>query len=67
VKRDTYRLLERKAERKGLLRRQIRSLINNIKIDAGERIWGDVNWIGLAKYRDYWRALVHGVMKLRVP
>jgi hypothetical protein len=27
----------------------------------------DVNWIGLAKDRNRWRALVNSVLKLRVP
>jgi hypothetical protein len=29
--------------------------------------WGDVDWIGLAKDRNRWRALVIVVMNLRVP
>jgi hypothetical protein len=33
-------------------------------VDVG---WGDVDWIGLAQYRDRWRALVNSVLKLRVP
>jgi hypothetical protein len=28
---------------------------------------GDVDWIGLAKYRNSWRALVNSVLNLRVP
>jgi hypothetical protein len=33
----------------------------------GEVGWGDVDWIGLAKDRNRWRALVNSVLKLRVP
>jgi hypothetical protein len=33
-------------------------------VDVGE---GDVDWIGLAKNRDRWRALVNSAMNLRVP
>jgi hypothetical protein len=33
----------------------------------GEIGWGDVDWIGLAKDRNRWRALVNSVLNLRVP
>jgi hypothetical protein len=36
-------------------------------IDLVEVGWGDVDWIGLAKDRDRWRALVNSVLNLRVP
>jgi hypothetical protein len=36
-------------------------------MDLGEVGWGDVDWIGLAKDRNRWRALVKSVMNLRVP
>jgi hypothetical protein len=29
--------------------------------------WGDVDWIGLARDRDRWRAVVNSAMNLRVP
>jgi hypothetical protein len=29
--------------------------------------WGRVDWIGLARNRDKWRALVNTVMNLQVP
>jgi hypothetical protein len=29
--------------------------------------WGDVDWIGLAEYRDKRRALVNAVMNFQVP
>jgi hypothetical protein len=35
--------------------------------DFGEVGWGDVDWIGLAKDRNRWRALVNSVLNLRVP
>jgi hypothetical protein len=36
-------------------------------MDLGEVGWGDVDWIGLAKDRDWRRALVKAVMNLLVP
>jgi hypothetical protein len=36
-------------------------------MDLGEVGWGDVDWIGLAKDRNRWRALVNSVLNLRVP
>jgi hypothetical protein len=33
----------------------------------GEMGWGDVDWIGLAKDRNRWRALVNSVLNLQVP
>jgi hypothetical protein len=41
--------------------------VDNIRIDLGEVGWGDVDWIGLAKDRNRWRALVNSVLNLRVP
>jgi hypothetical protein len=40
--------------------------VDNIKMDLGEVGWGDVDWIGLAKDRNRWRALVNSILKLRV-
>jgi hypothetical protein len=41
--------------------------VDNIKMDLRE-IGSDVmDWIDLAQYRDWWRALVNMVMNLRVP
>jgi hypothetical protein len=39
----------------------------NIRMDLGEVGWGDVDWIGLAKDRNRWRAPVNSVWNLRVP
>jgi hypothetical protein len=62
-KRNTYRLLVGKPE--GW--RPRRRWMDNIKINLGEVGWGDVDWIGLAKDRNRWRALVNTVMSFRVP
>jgi hypothetical protein len=39
---------------------------NNIRTDLGDVGWGDVVWIGLAKDRNRWRAVVDSVLNLRV-
>jgi hypothetical protein len=36
--------------------------VDNIRIDLGEVGWGDVDWIGLAKDRNRWRAVVNSVL-----
>jgi hypothetical protein len=36
-------------------------------VDLEEVGWGDVDWIGLAKDRNRWRALVKSVLNFRVP
>jgi hypothetical protein len=41
--------------------------VDNITMDLGEVGWGDVDWIGLAKDRKRWRAVVNSVLNLRVP
>jgi hypothetical protein len=42
-------------------------MLDNIRIDLIEVVWGDVDWIGLAQDRDRWRALVNSVLNLWVP
>jgi hypothetical protein len=61
-KRNTYRLLVGKPEG-----RPRRKWVDNIRMDFGKVGWGDVDWIGLAKDRNRWRALVNSVLNLRVP
>jgi hypothetical protein len=41
--------------------------MDNIRMDLGEVGWGDLDWNGLAKDRNRWRALVNSVLNLRVP
>jgi hypothetical protein len=62
-KRNAYRLLVGKRP----LGRPRRRWVDNIRMDLGEVEWGDVDWIGLAKARNRWRALVNSVLNLRVP
>jgi hypothetical protein len=66
-KRNAYRLLVEKPERKRPLGRPRRRWVDNIRMDLGEVRWGDVDRIGLAKDRNRWRALVNSVLNLRVP
>jgi hypothetical protein len=44
-----------------------RSWMDNIKKDLLEIVLSVVDWIGLARDRYRWRALVNSVMNLRVP
>jgi hypothetical protein len=66
-KRNMYRLLVGKPEGKRPLGGQRHRWVDNIRMDLGEVGWGDVDWIGLAKDRNRWRALVNWVLNLRVP
>jgi hypothetical protein len=36
-------------------------------MDLVEVEWGDVDWTGMVKDRDRWRALVNSALNLRVP
>jgi hypothetical protein len=66
-KRNAYRLLVGKLEGERPLGRPRRRWVDNIRKDLGEVGWGDVDWIGLTKDRNRWRALVNSVLNLRVP
>jgi hypothetical protein len=55
-----------KARGKEPLERPRRRWVDNIRMDLGEVGWGYVVWIGLAKNRNRWRALVNSVLNLRV-
>jgi hypothetical protein len=62
-KRNAYRLLVGKPEGNRPLGRPKRRWVDNIRMDLGEVGWGDVDCIGLVR----WRALVNSVLNLRVP
>jgi hypothetical protein len=66
-KRNSYRLLVGKPEGKRPPIRPRRRWVDNIRMDLAEVGWGDVDWIGLAKDRNRWRAFANSVLKLRVP
>jgi hypothetical protein len=66
-KRNTYRLLVGKPERKRPLGKPRCRWMDNIKMDILEIGCGGVIWIGLAHYRVRWRALRNVVMNLQVP
>jgi hypothetical protein len=55
-KKNAYRLLVGKPERKRPLGRPRCRWVDNIRTDLGEVGWGDVDWIGLAQDRNRWIA-----------
>jgi hypothetical protein len=56
-----------KPEGKRPLGRPRRRWVDNIRMDLGEVGWIDVDWIGLAKDWNSWRALVNSVLIFSVP
>jgi hypothetical protein len=66
-KRNAYRTLVGKPERKRLQGRQRRRWVDNIKMDLREIEWADIYWTDLAQDRDQWMAFVNTVMNLGVP
>jgi hypothetical protein len=62
-KRNACRLLMGKRP----LGRPRRRGVDNIRMDLGEMGWGDMDWIGLARDRNRWRALVNSILNLRFP
>jgi hypothetical protein len=62
-----YRVLVGKPEGKRPLGRPRRIWENNVRMDLQEVGCEREDWIGLARDRDRWRALVSAVRNLRVP
>jgi hypothetical protein len=67
IYRNVYTLLVEKPEGRRPLGRPRYRWVYNIMMDLVEVGWGDVDWIGLARDSDKWRALVKSVLNLRVP
>jgi hypothetical protein len=65
--RGAYNILVGRPEWRRPLERPRRRWEDNIKMDAREIGFEDVDWIHLAQDRDRWRTLVNTVMNLRVP
>jgi hypothetical protein len=65
-RRYAYRLLVGKPDGRRPLGRPRRRWVDNIRMDLVEVGWGDVDWTGLSKNRDRWRALVNSVGNYRV-
>jgi hypothetical protein len=66
-KRNAYRILVGKPERKRPLGKPRRRWVDNIKMDLREIGLDGVDWIDLAQDMDRWRALVNTVMNVWVP
>jgi hypothetical protein len=66
-KRNAYRILVGKPERKRQMGRPRRRWVENIKMDLREIGWDGMDLIDLAQDRNQWMALVNIVMNLRVP
>jgi hypothetical protein len=66
-KRNAYRLLVGKPEGRRPLGRPRLRWLDNIRMDLVEVGWSDVDWIGLARDKDRWRALVNSGLNLPVP
>jgi hypothetical protein len=66
-KRKACRLLVGKPEGKRPLGRPRRRWLDNTRMDLGEVGWGGVDRIGLAQYRNKWRAVANLTMNLRAP
>jgi hypothetical protein len=66
-KRNAYRILVGKPERKRPLSRPRHRWVENIIICLREIGWDGSDWMDLAQDRDRWRAFMSTVMNLRVP
>jgi hypothetical protein len=60
-----YRVLVGKSEGKKPLGRPRCRWENNIRMDLQEVGCGGMDWIGVARGRDRWRAIVNAVMNFR--
>jgi hypothetical protein len=56
-----------KARRDGTTRKTLTCWLKNVKIDIGEIVWGDMDWIHLSQDMDQWRAVMNMVNNTWVP
>jgi hypothetical protein len=66
-RRGLYRVLVERPDGKRPLGRPSCRLGDNIKMDFQEMEWEGMHWTDPAWDKDSWRAVVKGVMNLRVP
>jgi hypothetical protein len=66
-KRNAYRILVGKPERKRPLGRPRCRWVDNIKMDLRKIVLDDMDWFDVAEDRDQWWAVVNTVINLRVP
>jgi hypothetical protein len=66
AKRNAYRILVEKPERKRSLGRPRRRWVDTIKMDLRETECCGMDWIDLTEDRDQWRTLVYTAMNLQV-
>jgi hypothetical protein len=66
-KRNAYRILVGKPERKSPLGRPTHMWVDNIKMYLREIGGGGTDWIDLSQDRDQCRALVNTVMNVQIP
>jgi hypothetical protein len=67
AKRNAYRILVGKPERKGSLGTTRRRWGYNIKMYVRKIGWSGVDWIDLAQDSEWWRAVVNTVMNFWAP
>jgi hypothetical protein len=66
-RRGVYRVLVVKPEGKRPLGRHRFRWEDDIKMNLQEVEYGGMDWIGLARDRDRWRAVLNAIMNLRIP
>jgi hypothetical protein len=66
-KRNAYRILVGKPERKRPLGKPRHRWVYNIKMNPRETGWDGMDSIDMAQDRDRWRAFLHTIMNIRVP
>jgi hypothetical protein len=66
AKRNAYRILVGKLERKRPLGRPRCRWVDNVEMDLREIGWDGLDWIYMAQNRDQWRTVVNAIMSIWV-